>query len=87
MCKQNSDGTFIYHFIYGKEGQCISESEKPENYYIDDDNTYKPCHERCATCNGAGDDDHTNCIECAKSGSKYLYHLHPQHKMVVLHKP
>ena len=75
MCKQNSDGTFIYHFIYGKEGQCISESEKPENYYIDDDNTYKPCHERCATCNGAGDDDHTNCIECAKSGSSYLYHF------------
>jgi len=75
MCKQNSDGSFAYYFIYGQEGQCVSETEKPENYYLDDDNTFKPCYERCASCSRGGDSFTHNCNECAKGSSGYLYHF------------
>ena len=48
MCKQDENGNYIYHFIYNKPGQCITEDEKPDNTTLDkDDNTYKECHERC----------------------------------------
>ena len=75
MCKQNNDGSFSYFFILGQKGQCISEKEKPENYYLDDDNTFKPCYERCGSCIKGGDKISNNCNECLKKGSSYLFHF------------
>ena len=42
-----------------------------ENYYLDkNDNIYKPCHENCKTCYGAGNDRNNNCKECY---SNYIF--------------
>jgi hypothetical protein len=39
-------------------------SHLPEKYYLDND-TFKPCHERCKTCfNGSNDNTHMNCLSC-----------------------
>jgi hypothetical protein len=39
-------------------------SHFPEKYYLDND-TFKPCHERCKTCfNGSNDNTHMNCLSC-----------------------
>ena len=66
-----SNGKYIYHFIYGKQGQCITDDEAEKNYYFDEtDNTYKPCYERCATCSGYGTFSNMNCKSCA---SGYIF--------------
>ena len=61
-----------YHFIYNKDGKCISSDEKPINVYLDIiTNTYKKCNDRCHTC-----DNPDNCTECYKDESnKYVYHF------------
>ena len=40
-----------------------------ENYYLDDDNIYKPCHYNCKTCFGKGDEENNKCQEC------YTHHI------------
>ena len=76
MCKQDENGNYIYHFIYNKPGQCITEDEKPDNTTLDkDDNTYKECHERCQSCSRPGNNENHYCIECKKEGGKYIYHF------------
>jgi hypothetical protein len=43
-CYKDSEGNYQYHFIYNKKGQCISESEKPDNVFLNvTDNTYTTC--------------------------------------------
>ena len=49
--------------------------EKPENYYLDEDNIYKPCYPTCKSCNIAGDKDNNNCNECI---SNYIFIKSPQ---------
>ena len=71
-CKKEN-GKYLYHFIYNKPTNCIPESEKPDDTYLNDcDNTYKKCHDACATCNGAGSDSYTNCKKCA-NGYYFVY--------------
>ena len=54
-----------YHFIYNAAGNCISESEKPSNTYLDiSTNTYRLCYNRCSKCNKAGDATNNNCDAC-----------------------
>ena len=36
---------------------------KPEGYYFDK-NFYKQCYKNCKSCQGQGDDNNNNCIEC-----------------------
>ena len=46
--------------------------EKPEYYYLDiNDNIFKPCYESCNTCNGEGNNENHNCIDC-KSNYRFL---------------
>jgi hypothetical protein len=64
-CLKNSDGTFRYHFIYNRPGQCVGEEEKCTNCYLDNTtNRYKPCHSLCATCNQAPDEQTPHCTSC-----------------------
>jgi hypothetical protein len=64
-CLKNSDGTFRYHFIYNRPGQCVGEEEKCTNCYLDNTtNKYKPCHSLCATCNQAPDEETPHCTSC-----------------------
>ena len=54
-----------YHFIYNAAGNCISESEKPLNTYLDTStNTYRLCYERCSTCIQGGNSYNNNCYSC-----------------------
>ena len=46
-----------------------------KKYYLDDDNTFKPCYERCASCSKGGDAFSNNCNECLKNKSVYLFHF------------
>ena len=46
--------------------------EKPDYYYLDtNDNIFKPCYEGCNSCNGEGNNENHNCIDC-KSNYKIL---------------
>jgi surface protein len=38
--------------------------KKPESYYLDSDNIYKPCYQSCRLCNIGGNMNNHNCIEC-----------------------
>ena len=38
--------------------------ENPENYYLDEDNIYKPCYNTCKSCNIGGNENSHNCNEC-----------------------
>ena len=38
--------------------------KNPEGYYLDDDNFYKLCHDRCKTCIMEGNDINHNCLTC-----------------------
>ena len=38
--------------------------ENPENYYLDEDNIYKPCYNTCKSCNMGGNENSHNCNEC-----------------------
>ena len=42
---------------------------KGEGFYLDN-NIYKPCYSSCKICNGTGDEDNHNCIECI---SDYIF--------------
>ena len=45
---------------------CISKSEKPSNFYVDEENKeIKPCYETCDTCEQSGDAESNNCLTCA----------------------
>ena len=76
-CLRDENNTFLYHFVYIKPGQCVTEKEKPSNTYLDtDDNTYKLCYERCSSCDIKGNDINNNCNECAKDeNNTYMYHF------------
>ena len=70
-CAVDASGKYLYHFIYNKAEQCIPESEKPSNTYLDEeDNTYKRCYTSCATCSKGGSSESHNCNTCASG-----YHL------------
>ena len=69
-CAYYSNKTFIYHFTYKKEGQCINKKE-PNEYLDDSDNTYKKCYESCATCSKGGNQLNHNCDTCAP-GFKFV---------------
>ena len=44
-CAKDSNNTFLYHFVYNKPKQCITEKEKPSNSYLDiETNTYELCY-------------------------------------------
>ena len=76
-CLKDENNTFLYHFVYNKKGQCLNESEKPSNTYLDNiTNTYELCYERCSTCDIKGDSINNNCNECLKDeNNSYIYHF------------
>ena len=76
-CLKDESGNYIYHFIYDNIGKCVSETERPLNSYLDEeDNTFKLCYDRCSLCDKKGDKDKNNCNECAKDeNNNYLYHF------------
>ena len=79
MCAQYSNGSYIYHFIYNEDGQCITEEEKehkcPECTLNEEDNTYEKCYERCEKCNRVGNNQRHYCTECLKKNGQYVYHF------------
>ena len=71
-CKD--DGTYKYELnnqcydvcpggTYPKEDDHLCLTEKPEGYYFDS-TVYKKCYYTCKNCNGYGDSNNHNCIEC-----------------------
>ena len=42
----------------------ICSIEIPENYYLDDDNVYKECYNKCKKCSASGNEAINNCDEC-----------------------
>ena len=43
-CAKDENGNYLYHFVYNKPKQCITEKEKPSNTYLNTNtNTYKLC--------------------------------------------
>ena len=42
----------------------ICSIEIPENYYLDDDNIYKECYNKCQKCTILGNETINNCDEC-----------------------
>jgi hypothetical protein len=53
-CKKDENGKYLYHFISTKPGQCISESDKPDNLFLNEsDNTYTSCPEGWTYQDGA----------------------------------
>ncbi|MGL4947829.1 MAG: hypothetical protein ACRC42_00370, partial [Mycoplasma sp.] len=55
-----------YFFIDSVElGNCISKSDKPTNYYLDDSKlVYLPCYKSCNTCSAYGNLANNNCDWC-----------------------
>ena len=68
-----------YHYIFNEKIQknCIHESKKPFNSYLDTEtNTYELCHDRCSSCSQRSDIVNNNCDTCAKDeNGNYLYHF------------
>ena len=72
-CKTCNTG---YHFIYNETGKCITQDEKPNNTYLNENNnTYCKCHDRCYSCDQGQSETNTNCKECYKENDKYMYHF------------
>ena len=45
--------------------ECIKEELKPSNFYFNNENKdFRPCYERCQTCNYGGDGNENNCTSC-----------------------
>jgi len=62
-----------YHFIYNLTGQCISENNRPDDtYYDEEEDTYKKCYEKCSKCASSGDEVNHNCISC-QNGYHWIY--------------
>ena len=61
------------HFIYNQTGQCISELDKPDDtYYEEENDTYIKCYDTCSKCSGAGNSSYHNCAKCA-TGYHWIY--------------
>jgi hypothetical protein len=73
-CHKCKDG---YHFIYNRTGYCVRPADKCENCYLDeDDDTYKPCYEKCGGCNQGGDSTNHHCTFCAKyTNGTFIYYF------------
>ena len=55
-----NDNSFLHGFT-----ECFNSDTKPLNFYFDNsDKIYKQCYETCKSCNGGGDINSNNCIEC-----------------------
>ena len=76
-CLKDENNNYKYHFVYNKEGKCISNSEKPSNTYLDkQSNTFNLCYERCSSCEEKGNNLNNNCKECLKDkNNNYIYHF------------
>ena len=45
--------------------QCYHKDEEQEGFYPDNiEKKFKPCYDKCKTCEGEGNDDNNNCLEC-----------------------
>ena len=57
-----------YYFIDDFETNCLSEGNKPLNYYLNKTNSsdirFKKCYELCRTCSSYGDSSNHNCDSC-----------------------
>ena len=52
----------VYDEFEGGEAICLDRN--PEGYYLDKDNFYKECFEKCKFCYGAGNEINHQCSEC-----------------------
>ena len=60
------DDDFLHGFI-----ECYNNDTKPINFYLDNsDKKYKPCYNKCLTCNEGGNEDNNNCLTCAINFTK-----------------
>ena len=61
-----------YYRLDDQNGNCITEKDKPSNYYLDTssslpEKTFKPCYSSCSTCSIGGDSNKHNCNLCIDS--------------------
>ena len=62
-----------YHFIADEPNSCIKETDKPDNYYLNEDtNTYEKCYESCGSCSKLGNSTDNKCTSCKEN-----YIVHP----------
>ena len=54
-----------YHFDSNIDGNCITKSI---GYYVDENDKYQQCYERCKTCDGP---NANNCLSCSSSSIYY----------------
>lgn len=63
-------------YFFSEPTKCIS--VLPDGFYVDPgDNTMKECHSNCQTCNAAGTDSNTNCLDCKNSSTNSSEQFYP----------
>jgi len=66
---------YIYNEI--SKRNCIQESKKPLNSYLDNDtNIYELCYTKCNSCSQKSDIVYNNCDEClTDDNNNFHYHF------------